>query len=143
MKSSILSSTLFLIFLILAIFHFYWLFGGKGGLKKVIPTKSKGEDPLPIPKFATLIVALVFVFFGLIYLLKIDFWNLQIPNWLTRYIYWLIPILFIVRAIGDFNYVGLFKKIKDTEFAKADSKIFIPLCLFIGLIGILVQILEK
>jgi len=57
------------------------------------------------------------------------------------YNYWFIPIIFILRAVGDFNYVGIFKKIKNTEFARADSKIFIPLCLIIGICGITIKLL--
>ncbi len=136
----ILPLFLFLIFTILGGFHFYWLFGGIWGVKKVIPTKSNELSPLHIPKLATLIVGLVLVLFGLIYLIKSGFVNIQLPSWVTTYGYWLIPSIFILRAIGEFNYVGFFKKINDTEFAKADSKIFSPLCLAIGLIGILVQL---
>ncbi len=69
--------------------------------------------------------------------------NLQIPNLVTNYGYWIIPAIFILRAIGDFKYVGVFKKIKDTEFAKADSKWFVPLCLTIGIFGILIQLMNK
>lgn len=143
MSITILSILLFLIFSILSGFHFYWLFGGTWGLKKVIPTKNNTTSTLAIPKFATLLVALVLLIFGLLYLLKSGLLNQPIPNWLTDYGYWLIPLFFILRAIGEFNYVGFFKKVKNTEFAKADSKWFSPLCLFIGLMGILIQIMSK
>lgn len=137
-----LSVLLFLVFAVLGGFHFYWLFGGKWGLTKVIPTKGKKANSLSIPKFATLIVALVLSSFGLLYLLKIDFITLQLPTWIIDYAYWVIPSIFLLRAIGEFNYVGFFKKIKDTEFANADSKIFSPLCLFIAVAGILMQLLR-
>lgn len=137
----ILSIILFVVFLILGAFHFYWFFGGKWGLDKVIPTKVNAVSALTIPKFATLIVALGLVSFGLLYLLKSGLIMVQISNWITNFGYWFIPIIFILRAIGEFNYVGFFKKIKTTEFAKADSTIFAPLCLGIGVIGILIQLL--
>ena len=139
---TILSVILFITFSILGGFHFYWLFGGVWGLEKVIPTKEKELNTLSIPKVATLLVALVLVSFGLIYLLKAGLLIVQIPNWVTSYGYWLIPSFFIIRAIGDFNYVGFFKKIKHTEFAKADTKLFAPLCLGIGLAGLLIQFLS-
>lgn len=139
----ILSIILFLIFAVLSGFHFYWLFGGTWGTKKVIPTKNNEEATPSIPKFATLIVALALLSAGLIYLMKAGYITIQIPNWMTNFAYWFIPSIFIVRAIGEFNYVGFFKKIKNTEFAKADSTIFAPLCLFIGLAGFLIQLLDK
>lgn len=143
MMTTILSIILLAIFTALGSIHFYWLFGGKWGLEKVIPTKENQTSTLSIPKIATLIVALVLILFGLTYLVKSGLINVQIPNLVTKYGYWIIPSLFILRAIGDFKYVGFFKKIKDTEFAKADSKWFIPLCLTIGILGILIQIMNK
>ena len=138
-----LSIILCLIFTTLGIFHFYWFFGGVWGLNKVIPTKTTKFSSLSIPKVATLMVGLAFIFAALIYLIKPGLINVPIPNWLINYGCWFIPAVFILRAIGEFNYVGFFKKIKDTEFAKADSKIFSPLCLSIGIIGVLIQLITK
>ncbi len=140
MITTALSMMLFAIFMMLGGIHFYWLFGGKWGLKQVIPTKSDQTSPPPIPKFATLIVALVLLLFGLLYLAKSELVSVQFPNWIVYYGYWVIPSIFILRAIGDFKYVGFFKKIKHTEFAKADSKWFVPLCLTVGIIGIGLQL---
>ncbi len=143
MITTILSIILFIIFIVLGGFHFYWLFGGVWGLEKVIPSKDNKASTLTIPKFATLLVGLVLVLFGLMYLIKSGLINVQVPYWVTNYGFWVIPSIFILRAIGDFNYVGFFKKIKNTEFAKSDSKIFSPLCLIIGIIGILIQFISK
>ena len=110
MITAILSTTLLTIFTALSFIHFHWLFGGKWGLKKVIPTRENETSSLSIPKFATLIVALVLLIFGLIYLVKSELVNFQIPNLVTKYGYWIISSIFILRAIGDFKYVGFFKK---------------------------------
>lgn len=143
MITLILSLILFIIFLTLGSFHIYWLFGGTWGLEKVIPSKENQAKTLQIPKLATLFVGLILVLFGLIYLMKSGYISIQIPNWITDYGYWFVPSVFFLRAIGDFNYVGFFKKVKNTKFAKADSKLFSPLCLGIGIIGILIQLIEK
>jgi len=138
-----LSLILFLIFTALSGFHLYWVFGGIWGLKKSIPTKENMPSSMSIPKLATLIVGLVLVLFGLIYLIESGLTKFQAPNWVTNYGCWFIPSIFIFRAIGEFNYVGFFKKIKNTEFAKADSSFFSPLCLIIGIIGILIQLINN
>ena len=136
----ILSLILFLVFAILSGFHFYWLFGGNYGVRKVIPTKGvDASNSQAIPPFATLIVALGLLSFGVMYLFKAELITLSIPTWILQYGAWFVPSIFILRAIGEFNYVGFFKKIKDTEFAQADSKLFSPLCLGIGVIGLLIQ----
>ena len=43
-----------------------------------------------------------------------------------------IAFLFILRGVGDFKYVGLFKKVKGTLFSEKDTQIFIPLCFWLG-----------
>jgi hypothetical protein len=50
---------------------------------------------------------------------------------------WGIPIVFMLRAIGDFKYIGFFKQVKGTGFASLDTLFFSPLCLFIALAGFL------
>lgn len=135
---SIFSLLLFLIFMVLSGFHFYWLFGGTWGVNSVIPTKDNDTSALSPPKFATLVVALGLASFGGVYLIQSGFVRFTLPNW-VEYAYWGIPVIFTLRAIGEFNYVGFFKKIKHTEFAKADSKLFSPLCLGIGIVGFLIQ----
>ncbi len=143
MITTVLSTILFAVFTSLGLIHFYWLFGGKWGLEKVIPTKEHQTSTFSIPRFATLIVALNLPLFGLMYLVKSGHINVLIPNLLTQYGYWIMPSIFVLRAIGDFKYVGFFKKIKNTEFAKADSKWFTPLCLIIGILGILIRLIDK
>lgn len=133
-----LSLLLLVTFMILSGFHFYWLFGGTWGVSKVIPTKDNDTSALSPPQFATLVVALGLASFGGLYLIKSGLINLTFPSWF-EYAYWAIPAIFTIRAIGEFNYVGFFKKIKHTEFAKADSKLFSPLCLGMGIAGFLIQ----
>jgi hypothetical protein len=142
MITTILSILLFIIFFVLGLIHFNWVFGGKWGFEKAVPTKENGERVLNPKKFDSAIVGFGLILFGLVYFLKSGLVNFQIPNWIFIYGIWIIPSIFILRAIGDFKYVGFFKKIKNTEFAKADSKFFSPLCLTIGLIGIVIQLMK-
>ncbi|NQY05687.1 MAG: DUF3995 domain-containing protein [Flavobacteriaceae bacterium] len=142
MITTILSIILLVLFTSLGLIHFYWLFGGKWGLKNVIPTKSQKDDFHPPPKFATLVVAIVLLFFGLIYFIKSGFIEIKAPNWIVNYVYWIISSIFVLRAIGEFKYIGFFKKVNNTAFAKADSKWFSPLCLTIGIIGFLIEVMS-
>lgn len=143
MTTTILSIILVVIFTSLDFIHFYWLFDGKWGLEKVIPTKDNQINTPSISNFANLIVGLVLFLFGLIYLIRSGLTNVQVPNWVINYGYWIAPSIFTLRAIGYFKYVGFFKKIKNTYFAKADLKLFSPLCLTVGIIGILNQLMNK
>ncbi|TKI67695.1 DUF3995 domain-containing protein [Lysinibacillus mangiferihumi] len=47
-------------------------------------------------------------------------------------------VIFLIRAIGDFKYVGFFKKIKHSQFARNDTWLYSPLCLFISLVYLFV-----
>ena len=139
---NMLSLILFLIFTFLSSIHVYWAFGGRWGVEEAIPTKENGTHSLKPPPIATLVVAAGLMIFAVLYALKTDYVNLDNSHRFYQISYWFIPSIFLLRAIGEFNYVGLFKKVKGTTFAKADTKIFIPLCLSIGLIGILIQVLN-
>ena len=132
---------LFLIFSILALLHFYWMLGYQGGLDKVVPTHPERETSIQPGFLACAIVALALSFVALFYLQNSSLTTFRIiPKSLSLAIGWGIPIVFFLRAIGEFNYVGLFKKIRGTSFAKADNQVFIPLCCLIGTLGVLVMI---
>ena len=138
---SILSILLFLIFVVLGGFHFYWLFGGSWGVDQVIPKKSNDDITPGIPKLATLVVGVGLILFGLVYLMKSGLIVYKTDLSIIYYSYWIIPFIFILRAIGEFKYVGFFKTIKDTKFARADSLWFTPLCLGIGIMGMLILLI--
>lgn len=132
---------LFLIFLFISSIHFYWAFGGKWGSDAVLPTKddnnTKVLNPTVLP---TLIVAFSLLGFGLFILVMSGLITFDTPQLLSKYGLWIIAGIFTLRAIGDFNYVGFFKKIKQTKFGKNDTKYFSPLCLIIGILTIILEL---
>ncbi|MFA8300055.1 MAG: DUF3995 domain-containing protein [Hyphomicrobiales bacterium] len=132
---------LFIIFLVLGIIHFYWLFGGNWGIDASLPTNEKGEKMLNPSKLTMLVVGLGLVIFGLFYLVIVNIINIPLPAIIVNYAKWIIPIIFLIRVVGDFNYSGFFKKVKDTRFAKSDRTIFMPLCFVLGILGIIHAIL--
>ena len=140
--TTLLSIILFLIFSILSGLHIYWLFGGLWGLKNVIPSKGSEPISITIPRLATIIVALALLFFGLIYLNEAEIFTFHLKFWFAQYVMWFIPSIFLLRAIGEFNYVGIFKKIKHTTFAQTDNRVFIPLCLCLSFIGYIIQLIS-
>ena len=134
-----LSIILFSIFTILALIHFNWAMGGQWGFDKALPTNENGERILNPRKIDSGIVGIGLMGFGLFYLWKSGFIQFDLPAWVA-YIGWIIPTVFIFRAIGEFRYIGFFKKIKTTDFRKMDTQLYSPLCLLIGLMGLLIMI---
>lgn len=138
----LISILLFLIFAFLSSLHFYWGFGGRWGSQAVFPTKDDNSKPQMPGVFPTFVVAFGLLVIGLFILQKGAFLNFTIPLWIDQYGLGIIAVIFIVRAIGEFNYVGFFKKIKHTKFGKNDTKYYSPLCLTIGILTIIL-ILNK
>ena len=131
---------LFLVFLFLASIHVYWALGGRWGGEAVIPTKvdhTKVFKPGPLP---TLIVAAGLLLLALIVLVSARLIAFPLPAWIDRYALWIIAAIFILRAIGDFKYIGFFKKITKTRFAQNDTNYYSPLCIVISTLAIVLAL---
>jgi hypothetical protein len=102
-----------------------------------VPTKITGEKVLKTSYISSFIVGFGLMIFAAYYVLAGQLVPLQIPVILT-FLGWLIPSIFLLRTIGDFKYVGLFKKIKNTHFSRLDTLYFVPLCLFLAVIGLII-----
>ncbi len=107
------------IFIVLGLLHFYWAFGGTFALNNALPTTREGVKLFDPGKFLTIVVGVILLIFAYM-VLKMD-----------SYIY-ILAILFAIRTIGDFNYVGFFKKIRSTPFAIYDTKYFSLLCFYLA-----------
>ena len=118
------------ILIIMGSFHLYWAFGGKVGLDKALPTKD-GKRLIDPGKTLTLFVAVILHGFSYVaYSLHFN----EINTDYLVYVGWMISAIFFIRAIGEFNAIGFFKKIRSTEFAKYDTRFFSPLCLYLGFV---------
>ncbi len=130
----ILISLFSLVFLIISAFHFYWALGGTYGSKVVLPQKLQGELAFKPNRIMTGFVAFVFLFISLFPLIQNKWLQIYLPEFILKYGYWALLVLLVLRSIGDFKFVGLFKKIKNTAFSKYDSKFFTPLCIVLSII---------
>lgn len=133
-----ISSILLIVtFLSISGLHFYWSLGGKYLIDLAIPTQtSSSQKPLFQPGLlATLIVASSFIGFAWAIGAKTGlFPTFQIPLPYINNTVMGIAVIFMLRAIGEFRYVGLFKKIKKTAFADMDTFYYSPLCFFVSLL---------
>lgn len=113
--------------------HFYWLLGGKWGIDAALPTSKDGKKALNPRIFETLMVALGLLLMALLHIDKTGLIELNLPSWIDAYALRIIAFIFLIRAIGEFRYVGFFKKIKNTKFARLDTRLYSPLCLLLSL----------
>ncbi|HVG42802.1 MAG TPA: DUF3995 domain-containing protein [Chitinophagaceae bacterium] len=128
------------IFSLLSILHFYWSFGGKLWYDKVLPTSSNGLNTLNPSSAARFAVAVGLLFFALITAGTKGLFDPYINRTYFRYGALVIALIFFLRAMGDFKFVGFSKRVKETKFAIADTQIFSPLCLFIAVLSVLIFI---
>lgn len=126
--------------LALSLIHFSWVMGSKWGFDKALPTNKEGTTVLKPSRFDSAMVAIGLFLFATFYLLKGDFISLSVPSYILRYAGWAISSIFLLRAIGDFKYVGFFKKVIGTEFAKLDTLFYSPLCLILAAIGVWLEL---
>ena len=135
----IFAITNFIILTAISGIHFYWTFGGKWGFDAALPTNSDGKKMLNPRVFETLIVAFGLLIFALLHLEKVQIFNLYFPTWFDQFSFKIIAAIFLIRAVGDFKYVGFFKKIRETNFGKLDTKFYSPLSLFLAINAFLIS----
>lgn len=133
-----------MIFFLLGGLHFYWVFGGKRFLESAVPApfvdRFKNLSTKKIYNFVTALVGIGLWAFGVMTFL--NFPTLAEFEYATtlKLAMRVVAVLFLVRTIGEFKYVGLFKSEKEGKFANADSKIYVPLCFYLGVSLLLITI---
>ena len=119
--------------LLISLIHVYWAFGGRWGANVAVPIKKGSLEPVFMPrKIGTLLVALLLVLAALLLVIQ----GIYLAN-VQEFTFFSLgctvcAVLFLLRAIGDFKYVGFFKKIKHSQFARNDTRFYSPLCLLIA-----------
>jgi hypothetical protein len=89
---------------------------------------------------ATVVVAFAFLGFAIVYLNQINLFSIKLPQIIEHYGTWVLCFIFIIRAIGEFKYIGFFKTIKNSKFAELDTKFYSPLCLYLGISSLIISI---
>jgi hypothetical protein len=114
-----------------AALHLYWAFGGKWGLAAALPTDGDRfvyrADP-----FGTGALAFILLLAGLILLGRVGLLGSTAPGPLYEWGAWIVAAAFMLRALGDFRYVGFTKKVWETRFARLDTFAYSPACLFVA-----------
>ena len=111
----------------LSTLHFYWALGGQWGIRSAVPQLLERPEFRP-SALLTSLVGCVLMGLALLALL------LNSPEgirWI-RYPGYLVSAGMLLRAIGDFRYVGFFKKVYNSPFALRDTRYFSPLILILS-----------
>jgi hypothetical protein len=126
---SIVALVTALVFALLSLLHVFWALGGRWAGAAVVPERD-GKPTLSPGPLATLVAALLlFAAAGLVAAAGGIVTVRAIPGWLPAAGTWCVGVVMLARFVGDFRYVGVFKRVRGTRFARLDSRAYSPLCL--------------
>lgn len=128
----ILSIVNSVIFLFLALVHLYWVCNGQFGIAATIPTKLNGKRVFTPSRFGTFVVAAGLFLFAVTNMIFGGVIEAPLVVPYMHYGMWVIAGIFLVRFIGDFKYVGLTKRFRQSVFAQKDTYFYSPLCLLLA-----------
>lgn len=112
----------------LSALHFYWATGGRWGLAVAIPQTRDGSSVFQPGRVACVAVAFALLLAAAVALASFD-------PWLKMQLLRALAVIFVLRGVGDFRYVGFTKRIRDTSFAEWDTKLYSPLCVLMALLA--------
>jgi len=117
-----------------AAFHFYWGLGGRIGSGVSLPHHEDGTAVVVKNSAAgAIIVGLALVAAVLLVLALVDAFPVPVLSSWLRIGVGLWAIIFIARALSWSRYVGMFKRVRHTRFARYDTWLYSPLCLLLGM----------
>lgn len=126
-----LTLTLVFVFVVLALWHFYMAAKPAASASGAVP--SVGGKPLFVPSAAaTVAVALLLLTLACLVAATGGIINLPVPRAALTWLSYALALGLLVRAIGDFKYVGFFKRVRGSRFATLDYFAFSPLCVLMG-----------
>jgi len=120
-------------FMALALWHFFMAFGGlSSAAAGAVP--SVAGKPVFVPSAgSTAAVGTVLLLFAALVAATAGLVPPPLPmRWMAGLSYALAAGL-LARTVGDFKYVGLFKRVRGTPFARLDTLLYSPLCLVLAL----------
>jgi len=119
-------------FVVLAILHIYWALGGNLDIRKMIPVVD--DKPIFTPGvLGTFVVAIALACFAAV-ALALGFSRAVSINYqpYLKFLGFSVGVALVLRAIGEFKYVGFFKRVRGSDFATYDSWFYSPFCFLAG-----------
>ena len=127
-----LATLVSLVFVILGLWHFVMALQTMSGESLAVP--SVNGRPLFVPsRTATAAVAVVLLLFAGLVVATAGIVSVGLPAVALSWLSYALALGLVGRAIGEFKYVGFFKRVRGTKFARLDTFVYSPLCLLLAL----------
>jgi hypothetical protein len=119
-------------FVVLALWHFHMALRPGVGAGGAVP--SIEGRPLFVPSAkATVAVGVVLLLFACLVAATGGLFHVGVPSRFLTWSSFALALGLLARAIGDFKYVGLFKRVRGSRFARLDTLVYSPLCLLLAI----------
>ena len=116
------------IFTVLGLWHFYMAFAGHAGESAAVPSRDGKPTFVPSTR-STIAVGIVLLVFAVLVACTARMIIVGLPTGLLAGLSYALALGLLARAVGDFNYVGFFKRVRGTRFSRMDTLLYSPLCL--------------
>ena len=118
---------------LIAAVHFYWALGGSAWKAGAVPSKN-GTPVLSPGPCSTALVGVVLLGMAMVVASTAGLVPAVLPNTVSRGASAILALIFAARAIGEFRYVGFFKRVRGSTFATHDTYLYSPLCLLLAIL---------
>jgi len=120
-----------MVFVLLALWHVGMAAMPPSGRSGAVPTVG-GKALFTPSRLATLAVAAVLLMFAALVAATAGLIDSGISRTVLAGLCYALATGLLVRAIGEFKYLGLFKRMRASRFATLDTWVYSPLCLLLA-----------
>jgi hypothetical protein len=129
--SHLLPLAVCLAFAVLALWHFYMALLPGSGSGGAVPS-VKGKPLFAPSRKATVAVGAVLLLFSALVAATAGLMSVGLPRVALSWLSYALAAGLLARAVGEFKYVGFFKRVRGTKFATLDTLVYSPLCLLLA-----------
>src|SRR4051812_10533433 len=117
------------VFVLLALWHIRMAFGPMQGESGAVPSVDGRPLFVPSRRSTLLVAAMLLLFASLVAVTAGMAPAMGIPPIVLPWLCYALALGLLARAVGEFRYVGFFKRVRGTRFARMDTLVYSPLCL--------------
>jgi len=130
--NSALAISVSMVFFVLGLWHFQMAFSAGSGESAAVPTVD--GKPLFVPSAgATVAVGVALLLCAALVSGAAGILPLGVSPRFLAWPCYALALGLLARAIGEFRYLGFFKRVRGSRFARMDTLVYSPLCLLLSI----------
>lgn len=129
--NTLLAGLVCFVFAALAVWHFFMAYLPPSVANAAVPSVG-GKALFKPSRAATLAVGVFLLLCASLVAATAGMVQLPIGQFLLTWLSYVLALGLLARAVGEFRYVGFFKRVRGSRFAALDSWVYSPLCLLLA-----------